>query len=92
VTAQELTDAEAATVDRFGIFEPEQREAAIVEEVARAISGTRDAHNGSGFPCRCGWMAGFGEGWEKRLDRHRQLAAGVAAITAYRATQDGGAT
>jgi hypothetical protein len=34
-------------------------------------------------------MAGFGEGWEKRLDRHRQLAAGVAAITAYRATQDG---
>jgi len=94
-----VTDRTAATEQEFAAriapFEsaptpPEVREAAVLEEVARAISGTRDSHSGSGFPCRCGWIAGFGEGWEKRLDHHRQLAAAAAAVAAYRAT-DGGA-
>ena len=55
-----------------------------VERVARAISATRDEHIGGGFPCRCGWVAGFGEGWEKRLDRHRQEAAARAALAAMK--------
>jgi hypothetical protein len=59
-----------------------------VERVARAIWEAEDAHSGSGFPCGCGWIAGFGEGWEDRLERHRSRAVAAAAIDAMRPAPD----
>jgi hypothetical protein len=79
----ELSTDEQAIVDRFGIFEPERREAAVVEEVARAMydSDTEVYHLSPSYT------------WSDEADSiarsYRRLA--VAAVVAYRATQDGGA-
>jgi hypothetical protein len=95
----ELSTDEQAIVDRFDAapvlpeswegsnaladhfengFESEQREAAIVEEVARAIQANKET---------------FPPAWETLSEQtqgmYRRLA--VAAVAAYRATQDGGA-
>jgi hypothetical protein len=71
----ELSTDEQAIVDRFGIFEPEQREAAIMEEVARAICEAE----GYPWPDSDGALRGY------RRFKYRRLA--VAAVAAYRATQ-----
>jgi hypothetical protein len=59
-----------------------------VERVARAIAESEDAHTAFGFPCRCGWMAEFGRGWEERVARHRLAAKAAAAIDALRPAPD----
>jgi hypothetical protein len=59
-----------------------------LERVARAIAESEDAHTAFGFPCRCGWMAEFGRGWEERVDRHRLAAKAAAAIEALRPAPD----
>ena len=60
----------------------EDAEEATVERVARAIAEAQDAHGHFGFPCRCGWLAEFGAGWEERVERHRLAAQARAAIDA----------
>jgi hypothetical protein len=76
-----MTDFTAAERTKLAAIEnADWAPEALRERVARAISETRDTHAGAGFPCRCGWEAGFGKGWEKRVDRHRRLAAADAAI------------
>jgi hypothetical protein len=78
----ELSTDEQAIVDRFGIFEPEQREAAIVEEVARAIM---DAD----YDQATGGLMEWSDLDGNEQDHFRALA--VAAVAAYRSTQGGGA-
>jgi hypothetical protein len=80
MSAPELSAEEQATVDRFGIFAEEQR----VEKVARAIALAETEHSLYVFPCRCGWSAEMGRGWEKRGEDHRREALAVAAIEALR--------
>jgi hypothetical protein len=55
-----------------------------VEAVARAIAEAQAAHDLSGFPCRCGWDAGFGRGWEERVNQHRLTEQARAALAARR--------
>jgi hypothetical protein len=98
--APALTDRTAATDAEFAAriaafdaaeYPAEVAQAAVVEEVARAIADAQDAHGPFYFPCKCGWEAEFGAGWEDRGRQHRLTSVAVAAIAAYRATQDGGA-
>jgi hypothetical protein len=88
VNAPAPTPAEQRQIDRFGIF-AEEREAAVVDRVAVALwrSDTED-----GYP-----DVDLEALWPKVVVNfpddaaaYRRLA--VAAVAAYRATQDGGAT
>ncbi len=81
-----LSPAERARLDDFEA-RPAAEEA-CVERVAKALSAARDAHTGSGFPCLCGWEAGFGRGWEDRFAYHRLMAEADAVIAAMRPASD----
>jgi hypothetical protein len=81
----ELSTDEQAIVDRFGIFEPEQREAAIVE---RAVLAAMEAAEEMPADSYC----------PKSARRQRNGCPGciaevaaTAAVAAYRSTQGGGA-
>lgn len=54
----------------------------VVEKVARAIGEADRGHGPSWFPCRCGWDAGFGVGWESRGLEHKRREMALAAVVA----------
>lgn len=84
--APALTAAEQDVVDRFGIFEPEEREAALVETVARALWDVDNPHYPAVFT-----KAQADELWARSRGypmHTTYVTRAAAAIAAYRNAQD----